>query len=119
MIVSTLKRTVKVEYVEVIAAKILNVRQNSKPVNNYCNEMKILTKSYENAYISDGEPVKLASKYSTQTAVKSLTNNGSIKKVKLIMEAGHFNNMNETISKFIGSCIEGTGQHNTILHFGQ
>lgn len=30
------------------------------------------------------------------------------------MEAGHFNNMNEAFSKFIGSCTETTGQQNTI-----
>lgn len=71
-IIATLTRTVKGESVEVIAAKIMNVRQNSKTANNYCNEIEILTKSLENAYISDGLPVELAGKYSTQTAVRAI-----------------------------------------------
>mgnify|MGYP003418646391 CR=1 FL=1 len=27
--------------------------------------------------------------------------------------------MNDAVSKFVNSCTEATGQHNTILHFGQ
>lgn len=118
-IITKLNRSVKGESVEVLAAKIMSIRQNNKPANSYCNEIEALTKNLENAYITDGLSAELASKYSTQTAVKALTKNCSIEKVKLIMEAGHFNNMNDAISKFIGSCTEATGQQNTILHFGQ
>lgn len=117
-IISKLNCSVKGESVEVLTAKIMNTKQNNKPANNYCNEIENLTKSLENAYISDGLSCELAGKYSTQIAVKALTKNCTIDKVKLIMEAGQFNNMNDAISKFINSCTEITGQQNAVLHFG-
>lgn len=118
-IINKLKCSIKGESVEVLTAKIMNTRQNNKTANTYCSEIESLTKSLENAYISDGLPCELANKYSTQVAVKALTKNCTIDKVKLIMEAGQFSNMNEAVSKFINSCTEATGQQNSILHFGQ
>lgn len=91
----------------------------SKSANAYCSEIEILTKSLENAYITDGLTNEVANKYFTQVAVKAMTKNCTIDKVKFIMEAGQFNSMNDAISKFVGSCTEATGQQNTILHFGQ
>lgn len=116
-IINRLQTTVKGESVEVLTAKILNIKQQTKTANTYCNEIELLTKSLENAYISDGLTSELATKYSTQVAIKALTKNCSIDKVKLIMEAGQFNNMNEAISKFVSSCTEATGQQNAILHY--
>ncbi|XP_065356259.1 GATA zinc finger domain-containing protein 24-like [Calliphora vicina] len=84
-----------------------------------CTEIVNLTRSLENAYISDGLSCELASKYSTQVAVKALAKNCTIDKVKLIMEAGQFNSMNEAVSKFVNSCTEATGQQNAILYYGQ
>jgi len=46
-----------------------------------------LTKSLEGAYISDGLSPDFANKYSTTLAVKPMTQNCSINKVKLIMQA--------------------------------
>lgn len=118
-IINKLKATVKGESVEVISAKIMNIRQNSKTANAYCTEIENLTKSLENAYISDGLSCELASKYSTQTAVKAIIKNCTIDKVKLIMEAGQFSSMNEAVSKFVNSCTEATGQQNSILYYDQ
>jgi len=66
-----------------------------------------LTKALEGAYISEGLSQSLANKYSTTTAVKAMTQNCSIDKVKLIMQAGTFTNMNDAISKFVNSCRRG------------
>ena len=103
-IINKLKLTVKGESVEVLSAKIMNTRQNNKTANTYCSEIENLTKSLKNAYISDGLSCELASKYATQDAVKALAKNCTIDRVKLIMEAGQFNNMNEAITKFVNSC---------------
>jgi len=43
----------------------------------------------ERAYISEGLSQSLAKKYSATTAVKEMTQNCSIYKVKLIMQAKH------------------------------
>lgn len=118
-ITQKLQTTVKGESVEVLTAKLMSVRQNSKSANAYCSEVENLAKSLENAYISDGLTSEIAGKYSTQVAVKAMTKNCTIDKVKLIMEAGQFKTMNDVISKFVGSCTEATGQHNTILKFNQ
>lgn len=117
-IITKLSGSVKGESVEVLSAKILNIRQNNKSANAYCNEIETLTKSLEGAYISDGLTCEQATRYSTQVAVKAMTKNCTIDKVKLIMEAGQFHNMNDAIGKFVSSCTEATGQQNTVLHFG-
>lgn len=118
-IINKLKNAVKGESVEVLTAKIQNIKQNNKTANTYCAEIEALTKSLETAYISDGLPSELAGKYSTQTAVKAMTKNCTNSNVKLIMEAGQFNSMNDAISKFVNSCTEATGQQNAILYYQQ
>ena len=50
-IINKLKLTVKGESVEVLFAKIMNIRQNNKTANTYCSEIENFTKSLENAYI--------------------------------------------------------------------
>ncbi|XP_041448638.1 uncharacterized protein LOC121404090 [Drosophila obscura] len=116
-IISKLKTTVKGESVEVLSAKLMNLKQKSKTANDYTKEVESLTKLLETAYISDGLSFELATKYSTQQAVKSITNNCSIDTVKLIMEAGSFNTMDEAVSKFINACTQHTGHTNTILFY--
>ncbi|XP_017474117.1 PREDICTED: LOW QUALITY PROTEIN: uncharacterized protein LOC108364783 [Rhagoletis zephyria] len=100
-VIRKLTSSVKGESVEVLSAKILNIRQNNKSANTYCNEVETLTKSLESAYISDGLSCTLAQQYSTQIAVKAMTKNCTIDRVKLIMEAAQFNTMNEAIEKFV------------------
>ncbi|XP_065362017.1 probable serine/threonine-protein kinase DDB_G0293958 [Calliphora vicina] len=114
-IINKLNNSIKGESVEVLTAKIMNIKQNNKTANAYCSEIENLTKSLESAYIK----TELASKYSTQVAVKALTKNCTIDKVKIIMEAGQFNTMNDAMSKFVNSCTEATGQQNAILHYRQ
>ena len=83
------------------------------------SEVEKLTKALEGAYINDGLTNELANKYSTTLAVKAITQNCTNDKVKLIMQAGTFNTMNDAISKFVNSCTEATGQPNTVLYYQQ
>lgn len=48
-IMNTLKRRIKGESVEVISAKMLNIKQNNKSANTYCGEIESLSKSLESA----------------------------------------------------------------------
>jgi len=75
-----------------------------------------LTKALQGAYINDGLSSDLAIKYSTAQAVKAMIKNCAIDKVKLVMQAGTFNKMNDAIFKFVNSCTEATGQPNTVLY---
>lgn len=103
---TTLKQVVKGESTEVLTAKIMNVRQGNKSANLFVSEVEELTKALSNAYISDGLPLQLAEKYSTQVAVKSMTKNASNDRVRLIMESGNFVTMNDAVSKFVSSCTD-------------
>jgi len=116
-VISRLKSNVKGETVEVLSAKLMNLQQRNKTANQYTQEVEQMTKSLEGAYITDGLSLELARRYSTQHAVKAMTKNCTIDKVKLIMQAGTFNTMNEAISKFVNSCTEATGQPNTVLYY--
>lgn len=95
---------VKGELVEVITAKLMNLKQKNKTANQYTKEVDELTKALEGAYIADGLTNNLASRYRTQQAVRAMAKNSSTDKVKLIMETGNFATMNEAISKFVNSC---------------
>jgi len=86
-IITQLSSTVKGGSVEVISAMLLNLQQKNKTANQYTKEVEKLTKAFEGAYISEGLSQILANKYSTTTAVKSMTQNCSINKVKVIMQA--------------------------------
>lgn len=118
-IINTLKRTVKGESVEVVTARLMNLKQKNKTANLYTKEVADLTKTLEAAYISDGLTNDMATKYSTQQAIKAMTKNCSIDKVKVIMEAGTFNTMNDAISKFVNSCTEAAGNDNAVLYYKQ
>jgi len=114
-IITQLSSSVKGE--SVISAQLLNLRQRNKTANQYTQEVEKLTKALEGVYISEGLSQSLANKYSTTTAVKAMTQNCSIDKVKLIMQSGTFTNMNDAIFKFLNSCTEITGQSNTLLYY--
>lgn len=116
-VISRLKGNVKGETVEVLSAKLMNLQQRNKTANQYTQEIEQMTKALEGAYISDGLTLELARSYSTQHAVKAMTKNCTIDKVKLIMQAGTFNTMNDAVSKFVSSCTEATGQSNTVLYY--
>lgn len=95
----------------------MNVKQANKNANTYINEVEELTKSLQSAYITDGLTPPLAEKYSTKAAIKAITTNACNEKVKLIMQSGQFNNMNEAVAKFVNCCTEAYGQQNSILYF--
>jgi len=103
--------------VEVLSAKLIDLQQRNKTDNQYTQEVEQMTKSLEGAYITDGLPLELARSHSTQHAVKEMTKNCTIDKVKLIMQAGTLDTMNDAISKFVNSCTEATGQPNTVLYY--
>lgn len=117
-VIATLTGNVKGESVEVIQAKLMNVRQGGKNANAYVSEIESLTRSLESAYISDGLSQQLAQRYTTQAAVKAITRNATNERVKLIMESGTFTNMNEVTAKFVNSCTEAYGQQNSVLFTG-
>lgn len=97
----TLQKKIKGDSTDVLMAKLLNIKQSGKSANVCAKEIEETTKLLQNAYISDGLSPELAEKYSTQTAVKSVIKNAKSEKVKLIMQAGQFTNMNEAIAKFV------------------
>jgi len=96
-VISRLKNNVKGETVEVLSTKLMNLQQRNKAANQYTQEVEQMTKSLEGAYITDGLSLELARSYSTRHAVKAMTKNCTIDKVKTIMQAGTFNTMNEAI----------------------
>lgn len=118
-IIQKLKTSIKTESVEVLTAKIMNIKQGGKTANVFTQEIENLTKCLENAYITDGLSVSTATKYSTQVAVKAITKNCNNDRVKLIMESGNFSTMNDAISKFVNSCTEATSHPNSIMYIGQ
>jgi len=82
----------------------MSLQQRNKTANQYTQEVDQMTKSLEGAFITDGLSLELAISYSARHAVKAMTKNCTIDKVKIIMQAGTFNTMNEAISKFVNSC---------------
>lgn len=84
----------------------MNVRQGNKSANSFVSEVEELTKALSIGYISDGLPLQLAGKYSTQVAVKSMTKNASSDRVPLIMGSGNFVTMNNAVSKFVSACTD-------------
>lgn len=117
-VAQSLAENVKGDSTDVIAAKLMNVRQSNKTANVYIKEVEELTKSLESAYITDGLTPTMAEKYSTKAAVKAITTNATNEKVKIIMQAGQFGTLNEAVEKFVSTCTEINGQHNSVLYYG-
>lgn len=115
-IIDSLKSNVKGESVDVISAKLMNIRQASKNAGAYIKEVEDLTKSLQSAYISDGLTPQLADNYATKAAVKAIVKNATNERVKLIMQSGRFDNLNEAVAKFVESCTEVYGQQNAVLY---
>ncbi|XP_037821238.1 diacylglycerol kinase A-like [Lucilia sericata] len=118
-IIAKLSNTVKGESVDVVTAKLMNVRQLGKTATAYAKEIEDLTRKLETSYIKDGLPTNVATKYATNTATKAIIKNVSNDRVKLIMESGTFHDLNEVMSKFISSCTEAYGQPNSILAYSR
>lgn len=116
-IVAKLSSSVKGESTDVISAKIMNLKQNNKSANTFTSEIEELTKSLANAFIADGLTNSLAEKYSTQVAIKSMVKNASNERVRLIMESGSFNTMNEAVAKFINSCTDTNPSSSGVFYY--
>jgi len=101
-IIEKLKNKVKGESVDVISAKLLNIQQRQKTVNQYVQEVEKLVNALEGAYINDGMSTELATQYSKTHAAKATTKNCTIDKIKLIMEAGIFNTLNKIRKQLYG-----------------
>lgn len=117
-IIARLRSTVKAEDVSVLTAKLMNIRQQGKTATSYVKEIEDLTKSLQGAYISDGLSLETAEKYATQAAVKAVTVNARDEKVRTIIQAGQFTNMDQLVTKFVSTCTDINGQSNSILHYG-
>lgn len=115
-VITSLKSKIKTESPDVITAKLMNIKQNSKPANTFSKEIEDLTKSLETAFIQDGVSPNLADKYATQAAVKAFATNSSNDKVKLVMQSGQFSSMNDAVSKFVSTSTE-YGQDRNVFFY--
>lgn len=104
----TLTNNVKGESTKAVIAKLMSVKQMGKSPNAFIKEIESLTTCLKRAFITDGVPANLADDYATQNAVIAMTANATNEKVKLIMEAGQFNTMNDAVAKFVASSTEQT-----------
>lgn len=60
----------------------------------------------------------IADKYATKQVIKSLTLNANNEKIKLVMEAGQFSNINEATSKFLGASNNTQNNSASVLFMG-
>lgn len=105
-IIATLGNRVKGESSAAILAKLENVKQGGKSANVFIKEIEDLAKMLEASYISKGIPADTAMEFATQSAVKAVSKNASNDNVKLIVQAGHFQNMNDLVAKFVSTATE-------------
>lgn len=117
-IINKLRVGIKGETTDVLIAKLQNVKQSGKSANTYIKEIEGLTNLLKTAYISDGLTPILSEKYATNQAVLAMRNNASNDRIKLVMEAGKFDNLNEAVAKFIGTTNDSNNQP-TILYASQ
>lgn len=116
-IIASVKAGVKSESTDVITGKIMNLRQLNKSAQVYVEELTKLTDALKGAYISEGFTSTIADKYATKQAVKAMTQNANNGKVKLVMEAGQFSDLNEATSKFLES-NNNTANSASVLYMG-
>lgn len=102
-IIDKLKASVKAESTSLIMSKMMNITQSKKKANDYVKEIESLTTDLRRAYITEGLPVNLADSYATKGAVQAMKANASSERVKLLMEAGNFQTLNEAVDKFVSS----------------
>mgnify|MGYP006950110078 CR=1 FL=1 len=115
-IINTLKNEIKPDSTSVITSKLMNVSQAKKKANDYVKEIESLAADLKRAYITDGLPLSVATSYATKAAVEAMQKNASNDKVKLVMEAGNFSNLNDAVSKFVSTSNNEAATNNTI-HF--
>lgn len=102
-VISKLKAGIKGDSSRLITAKILNLKQNLKDTAVFATEIENLAESLKRAYISEGVPYEVAGTYTTETVVRSFSQNANSEKARLIVEAGSFNTVQEVVTKFVSS----------------
>lgn len=100
-----LKNGIKSESSQSVTSKLLNLKQRYNDTK-YVTEIESLTHKLKQAYISEGVPENVAENYTTNTTVKALSANATSEKVKIIMEAGNFHNVQEAVQKFVNVSAE-------------
>lgn len=105
-----LKSTIVYETTQTVAAKLLSVKQKAD-TNAFIKEVEELTQKLESAYLSDGIPASVTTKYASQTEIKTLTNNGKSPEIKMYMNAGTFSTLSEAITKFVDLRTESQETH--------
>lgn len=117
-IIDRLKGSIKGETSESVIAKMQNIKQKDKPTSKFVKEIQDLAISLKSVFISEGVPHNLADKFVVQQSVLAMKHNASLDKVKLVMEAGKFDTLNEAIAKFISTSNE-TASHDSVMFMSQ
>lgn len=90
LLILKLKSSIKGDSTTTISAKLAAAKQGSKPMPAYAQEINSLTNSLKNAYINDGIPEDVATKYSTDIAKTALVNNLTNPELRIVIRASGF-----------------------------
>jgi hypothetical protein len=115
-IINKLKTSIKPETTKVVTAKLMSLKQGNKSAADYVKSIEEMTASLKRAYISEGVSADLAESYTTDTVVKSITSNTTNEKLRTILQAGDFKNINEVNTKFLTISTD-TANKAQILNF--
>lgn len=85
---------------EVLMAKLSNLRQR-KFASAYAEEVEELTRDLERAFVSEGVPREVSTKMAHNAGIKALTNGARNPQTRLLLKAGNFANLGQSIQKFI------------------
>lgn len=116
-IVNVLRANIKSESASMIVSKMMNIAQAKKKANDYVKEIEQLSADLKRAYISDGLSIEKADKYVTNQVVQAMKTNASSEKVKLVMQAGVFKDLNEVIDKFVDTCTSENPTQTVSINF--
>lgn len=100
-IIIKLQNSIKGETSQLLTAKILHLKQNDKEAAKYASEVDALAQKLQSAYITEGVPAEVAQRYTVENTVRAFSQNVTSERVRLIMEAGTFSSVQETITKFV------------------
>lgn len=101
LIIAKLRNNIKGESTKAIIAKMKNLKQTNKSANNYMTEIQKLTDTLKISYISEGMSSEVAGRQATERTVEVLKQNATNDKVKAVLDAGNFNDMNDIVEKFV------------------
>lgn len=100
-IIERLKSVIKGYSADTLMTKLNTIKQHDKNQTQYIKEIEQLSNELANVYMSNGMTEVAANKIATNAATKSLIQNTSSERVKLILQAGTFNSIEEVTSKFL------------------